>query len=84
MSALSYSRWRDGRWVTAKTTASAATTARPNTGATPQRAAPVFGPVVSGLLLSLPITGSIMPPFTLANYGPASVARLVRGFVVGL
>lgn len=47
-------------------------------------AAPVFGPVVSGLLLSLPITGSIMPPFTLANYGPASVARLVRGFVVGL
>lgn len=47
-------------------------------------AAPVFGPVVSGLLLSLPVTGSIMPPFTLANYGPASVARLVRGFVVGL
>lgn len=47
-------------------------------------AAPVFGPVVSGLLLSLPITGSIMPPFTLANYGAASVARLVRGFVVGL
>jgi hypothetical protein len=47
-------------------------------------AAPVFGPVVSGLLLSLPITGSIMPPFTLANYGAGSVARLVRGFVVGL
>jgi hypothetical protein len=47
-------------------------------------AAPVFGPVVSGLLLSLPVTGSIMPPFTLANYGPASVARLLRGFVVGL
>jgi hypothetical protein len=47
-------------------------------------AAPAFGPVVSGLLLSLPITGSIMPPFTLANYGPASVARLVRGFVAGL
>lgn len=47
-------------------------------------AAPVFGPVASGLLLSLPITGSIMPPFTLANYGAGSVARLVRGFVVGL
>lgn len=47
-------------------------------------AAPVFGPVASGLLLSLPVTGSIMPPFTLANYGPASVARLMRGFVVGL
>ncbi len=47
-------------------------------------AAPVFGPVVSGILLSLPVTGSIMPPFTLALYGPASVARLMRGFVVGL
>ena len=47
-------------------------------------AAPVFGPVVSGLLLSLPITGSIMPPFTLSLYGPASLARLMRGFVVGL
>lgn len=47
-------------------------------------AAPVFGPVVSGLLLSLPVTGSIMPPFTLALYGPGSLARLMRGFVVGL
>jgi len=46
--------------------------------------APVFGPVVSGVLLSLPITGSIMPPFTLALYGPDAVARLTRGFVVGL
>jgi hypothetical protein len=44
----------------------------------------VFGPVVSGLLLSLPITGSIMPPFTLALYGPDALARLIRGFVVGL
>ena len=43
-----------------------------------------FGPVVSGVLLSLPITGSIMPPFTLALYGPDALARLVRGFVVGL
>lgn len=47
-------------------------------------AAPVFGPVVSGLLLSLPVTGSIMPPFTLARYGPGPLARLMRGFVVGL
>ena len=46
--------------------------------------APTFGPAVSGILLSLPITGSIMPPFTLAFYGPDAVARLVRGFVVGL
>jgi hypothetical protein len=46
--------------------------------------APIFGPTVSGILLSLPITGSIMPPFTLALYGPGALARLVRGFVVGL
>jgi hypothetical protein len=44
----------------------------------------VFGPVVSGVLLSLPVTGSIMPPFTLAIYGPDALARLIRGFVVGL
>jgi hypothetical protein len=43
-----------------------------------------FGPVVSGVLLSLPITGSIMPPFTLALYGSDALARLIRGFVVGL
>jgi hypothetical protein len=47
-------------------------------------AAPVFGPVVSGVLLSMPVTGSIMPPFTLALYGAGSLARLLRGFVVGL
>jgi hypothetical protein len=46
--------------------------------------APIFGPAVSGILLSLPITGSIMPPFTLALYGPGALARLARGFVVGL
>jgi len=47
-------------------------------------AADTFGPVASGILLSVPVTGSIMPPFTLALYGPDSVARLTRGFVVGL
>jgi hypothetical protein len=46
--------------------------------------APVFGPVVSGILLSMPVTGSIMPPFTLALYGPGALTRLTRGFVVGL
>jgi hypothetical protein len=46
--------------------------------------ATLFGPVVSGVLLSMPITGSIVPPFTLALYGADAVARLVRGFVVGL
>lgn len=44
----------------------------------------VFGPVVSGVLLSMPITGSIMPPFTLALYGSDALARLIRGFVIGL
>jgi hypothetical protein len=43
-----------------------------------------FGPVVSGVLLSVPVTGSIMPPFTLALYGADALARLTRGFVVGL
>lgn len=43
-----------------------------------------LGPVWSGVLLSMPVTGSIMPPFTLALYGPDAVARLMRGFVVGL
>jgi hypothetical protein len=43
-----------------------------------------FGPAVSGILLSLPITGTIMPAFTLALYGPAPLARLIRGFVAGL
>ena len=47
-------------------------------------AADAFGPVVSGVLLSVPVTGSIMPPFTLALYGADSVARLTRGFVAGL
>ena len=46
--------------------------------------ADTFGPVASGILLSVPVTGSIMPPFTLALYGADSVARLTRGFVVGL
>ena len=46
--------------------------------------APRFGPVVSGVLLSLPITGSIMPPFTVALYGADAMARLLRGFVFGL
>lgn len=43
-----------------------------------------LGPVVSGILLSMPVTGSIMPPFTLALYGPDALARLLRGFVTGL
>jgi hypothetical protein len=46
--------------------------------------AATLGPTVSGILLSLPITGSIMPPFTLRYYGADSLARLQRGFVTGL
>jgi hypothetical protein len=46
--------------------------------------AQAFGPVVSGVLLSLPVTGSIMPPFTVALYGSAALAHLMRGFVIGL
>lgn len=46
--------------------------------------AATFGPTVSGILLSLPITGSIMPPFTLALYGGDALARLQRGFITGL
>jgi hypothetical protein len=32
----------------------------------------------------VPVTGSIMPPFTLALYGSDALARLIRGFVAGL
>ena len=46
--------------------------------------APRLGPVASGVLLSVPITGSILPPFTLSLHGPEALARLMRGFVVGL
>ena len=32
----------------------------------------------------MPVTGSIMPPFTVALYGHDALVRLLRGFVVGL
>jgi hypothetical protein len=44
----------------------------------------VLGPMWSGVLLSIPVTGSIIPAFTLALHGPDVVARVIRGFVVGL
>jgi hypothetical protein len=46
--------------------------------------AEAFGPVVSGVLLSVPVTGSIMPPFTQAMHGQDALSRLARGFVIGL
>jgi hypothetical protein len=39
---------------------------------------------ISGLLLAVPITGSVLPCFTLPRYGPAATASLMGGFVQGL
>lgn len=43
-----------------------------------------FGAVVSGVLLSVPVTGSVIPPFTLKLYGREALARVQRGFLTGL
>jgi hypothetical protein len=39
---------------------------------------------ISGLLLAVPITGSVLPCFTLPRHGPAATASLMGGFVQGL
>lgn len=39
---------------------------------------------VSGLLLAVPITGNVLPCFTLPRHGPAATVALLRGFVRGL
>ena len=46
--------------------------------------ASAFGPRVSGILLTFPITGSVLPPFTLALYGADATVRLLAGFLSGL
>ena len=46
--------------------------------------ASTLGPRLSGVLITFPITGSVLPAFTLALYGAAATARLVAGFVSGL
>jgi hypothetical protein len=46
--------------------------------------ASVLGPHLSGLVLTFPITGSVLPAFTLALYGAAATTRLLTGFVLGL
>lgn len=46
--------------------------------------ASALGPQRSGLLLTFPITGSVLPAFTLALYGAAATARLLTGFLLGL
>lgn len=38
----------------------------------------------SGLLLAVPITGSVLPSFTLPRHGAAATASLLAGFVRGL
>lgn len=39
---------------------------------------------VSGLLLAVPITGSVLPCFTLPRYGAEATASLMAGFLQGL
>lgn len=46
--------------------------------------ADAFPPAVSGLLLAVPITGTILPCFTLPRYGAGATAALMKGFVTGL
>ena len=48
------------------------------------RSAGVVPAVVSGLLLAVPITGNVLPCFTLPRYGTAATVALLRGFVRGL
>jgi hypothetical protein len=46
--------------------------------------ATTLGPKVSGILLTFPISGSVMPAFTRAIYGGKATVQLIRGFVLGL
>lgn len=48
------------------------------------RSAGVAPAAVSGLLLAVPITGNVLPCFTLPRYGDAATVALLRGFVRGL
>jgi hypothetical protein len=48
------------------------------------RSAGVAPAAFSGLLLALPITGNVLPCFTLAQHGAAATAALLSGFVRGL
>ena len=38
---------------------------------------------IAGVLLAVPITGSVLPCFTLPRHGPQATARLLAGFVRG-
>jgi hypothetical protein len=46
--------------------------------------AEMFGPRVSGILLSFPITASVLPVFTLYLYGESATIKLLKGFLTGL
>jgi len=46
--------------------------------------ADAFPSSVSGLLLAVPIAGSVLPCFTLPRYGPVATASLLGGFAQGL
>jgi hypothetical protein len=46
--------------------------------------ASVFPVAVSGLLFALPITGNVLPCFTLPRHGFDATVELLRGFVQGL
>jgi hypothetical protein len=46
--------------------------------------AAALGPRLSGILITFPITGSVLPAFTRALYGADATARLIAGFVSGL
>lgn len=48
------------------------------------RSAGVAPAAFSGLLLAVPITGNVLPCFTLPRYGDAATVALLRGFVRGL
>lgn len=42
------------------------------------------GPLLTGLFTVFPVTGSVMPAFTLANAGPDAMVVLLRGYLSGL
>lgn len=48
------------------------------------RSAGVVPAALSGLLLAVPITGNVLPCFTLPRHGPAATGALLAGFMRGL
>ncbi|HET7794849.1 MAG TPA: hypothetical protein VFL64_15815 [Rhizobacter sp.] len=46
--------------------------------------AEVLAPAISGLLLALPITGNVLPGFTLTRHGADATIELLCGFVRGM